>query len=61
MDDKTKPLSDAAREEQRRYKREYMRKWRAENPDKVAKNTLAYWERRAKRRFEVNDEQTERN
>lgn len=42
-------MSDAAKEAQRKYKREYMRKWRAENKEKVAANNRKYWERRAER------------
>lgn len=40
-------LSERAREAQRRYKREYMRKWRAENKDKVIAINARYWEKKA--------------
>ena len=46
-------MSEAARNELREYKREYMRKWRAENPDKIKANNQRYWERRAQRRKEM--------
>ena len=40
-------MSDAAKAAQRDYKREYMRKWRAANKDKVSENHRRYWERKA--------------
>ena len=40
-------MSEEAKAAQREYKREYMRRWRAENKDLVAKNNAAYWERKA--------------
>lgn len=49
MDTEHSIMSDAAKEAQRKYKREYMRKWRAENKEKVAANNRKYWERRAER------------
>ena len=52
-------MSEAARKAQRDYKREYMRKWRAANKDKVAANNRRYWERRAA--GGDNHEQTESN
>lgn len=33
-------------------KREYFRKWREKNKDKVRENNRRYWERRAARRME---------
>lgn len=42
-------ISPEAREAKRRYNREYMRKWRAMHPDKVAANNRSYWERRARK------------
>ena len=39
-------MTDEAKEARRKYNREYMRKWRAANPDKVAKNIESYWERK---------------
>ena len=40
-------MSEAARAAQREYKREYMRRWRAANPDKVKEQNRLFWERRA--------------
>lgn len=42
--DKNISLSEAAKQAQREYKR----KWRAANPDKVRESNRRYWERRAK-------------
>lgn len=36
-------LEERAREE----RREYFRRWRAKNPEKVRENNRRYWERRA--------------
>lgn len=33
-------------------KREYFRKWREKNKDKIRENNRRYWERRAARRME---------
>lgn len=41
-------LENLAREEQRRYQRE----WRRRNKDRVREINRRYWERRAKRRIE---------
>jgi len=41
-----KKLDDLAAAE----RREYARKWRANNPDKVKKNNADYWRRRAERK-----------
>lgn len=49
-------MSEAAREMQRRYKREYMRKWRAANKDRVAANNRRYWEARARKEAEQDAE-----
>ena len=46
-------LSDEAREAQREYKRNYMREWRARNKDKVQENNRKYWERKAAKAKEV--------
>lgn len=43
----TTAMSEAAKAAQRDYKREYMRKWRAANKDKVSENNRKYWERKA--------------
>lgn len=51
-------MSEAARNAQREYKREYMRKWRAENKDKVSANNRNYWERRAQRGKEQQNAET---
>ena len=32
-------------------RREYFKKWRAENKDKVKKHSAAYWKRRAEKRL----------
>lgn len=37
-------------------KRKYMREWRKNNPDKVKAAQKRYWERRARRKSEVNRE-----
>ena len=34
-------------EEARKAQREYMRKWRKENPDRVKEATRRYWEKKA--------------
>ena len=47
-----KKLSEEARAIQREYKRDYMRKWRAKNKEKVAENNRKYWERKAARAAE---------
>lgn len=49
-------MSEAAREEQRKYKREYMRKWRAANPERVKANNARYWERKAAKNREKDNE-----
>lgn len=41
-------LTDAAREAQR----EYMREWRRKNPDRVREKNKRYWERKAAERKE---------
>ena len=45
----TDAMSEVAIAAQRKYKREYMRRWRAEHPEKVQANNRRYWERRALR------------
>lgn len=35
-------------EEARKQQREYLRRWRAANPDKVKAARLRYWEKRAR-------------
>lgn len=40
-------MSAAALEEQRKYKREYMKRWRAAHPDRVKAINARYWEKRA--------------
>lgn len=49
-------MSEAARAAQRKYKREYMRKWRVANKDRVAANNRKYWEKRARKEAEVDAE-----
>lgn len=39
-------LSEAALEARRSYKREYMRKWRAANKDRVKEIERRFWERK---------------
>ena len=46
--DNQKTLEELARAERRAYFRE----WRANNKDKVKKHNATYWEKRAKRRLE---------
>jgi len=41
-------LSDAAKEAKRKYQREYARKWRKENPEKVKESHQKYWEKKAR-------------
>jgi hypothetical protein len=52
-------MSDAAKEKQREYNREYrkknreklnayMREWKKKNPDKVLEHKINHWERKAK-------------
>ena len=46
-------MSDSKLEELvRQEQREYYRKWRAANPDKVRKANQKYWQRRALRKME---------
>lgn len=45
-------MSEAAREEQRKYKREYMKRWRAAHPDRVKAINARYWEKRANKNEE---------
>jgi len=40
-------------EEARRLQREYLRRWRAANPDKVKAARLRYWEKRAAKAAEA--------
>ena len=40
----------------REVKRAYMREWRKNNPEKVKSAQKRYWERRARRKSEVNRE-----
>ena len=47
MDDKK--LEAAAQKE----KREYFRRWRKNNPDKVKRHNENYWRKRAEKRLEV--------
>ncbi len=42
-------MSEAAKAAQREYKREYMRKWRAANKEKVAAINRKYWESKAQK------------
>lgn len=48
MERKSKQMSAAAREEQRRYNRT----WAQNHPDNVRRNRASYWERKAQRRAE---------
>lgn len=45
-------LQELAREEQRRYEKE----WRAKNPDKVREKNRRYWAKRALKRLEASKE-----
>ena len=49
-------LSEAAQAVQREYKREYMRRWRAINKERVAANNRRYWERKAAQAAEADNE-----
>lgn len=42
-------MTDNARKLKNDYMREYMRKWRLLNKEKVKKSNEQYWERRAKK------------
>ncbi len=42
-------------------RREYYRRWRAANPEKVRAKNARYWEKRAERERGVQDEQTKGN
>ena len=41
-------LIEEARRIRNKYYKQYLRKWRAKNPDKVKKYNQGYWLRRAK-------------
>lgn len=41
--------------EAREKRNAYMRKWRAENPDKVRRNNERYWERKARKGNELKE------
>lgn len=45
-------LEERAREE----RREYFRQWRAKNPDKVKENNRRYWEKRAAKKDQAEQE-----
>lgn len=45
-------LEERAREE----RREYYRQWRAKNPDKVKENNRRYWEKRAAKKAQAEQE-----
>lgn len=45
-------LEERAREE----RREYYRQWRAKNPDKVKENNRRYWEKRAAKKDQAEQE-----
>lgn len=47
-----KTLEERAREE----RREYFRQWRAKNPDKVRENNRRYWEKRAAKKAQAEQE-----
>ena len=49
-----KKLKKAVQEE----KREYFRRWRKNNPDKVKKHNDNYWLKRTQKRLEAEDEAT---
>ena len=50
-----------AQEAKRKYQREYMKRWRMENPERVKENNLRYWLRRAVREAEETDKQEEQD
>lgn len=41
-----KIITETDRERQKEQRREYLRKWRAENPEKVKAQQLRYWTKR---------------
>ncbi len=43
-------------EEARREQRAYMKKWRAENKDKVKKHNRSYWQRKAQKKADAETE-----
>lgn len=50
-------LSERAIEAKRKYRREYMRKYRKQHPDKCAEYIRRYWEKRAmKEPAEISEE-----
>lgn len=42
----------------KKERREYYRKWRAENKDKVRENNARYWKKRALKKLETQKETT---
>lgn len=45
----TEQLTEQGLEARNKYSREYLRKWRASNPDKVKATQIRYWNRRAEK------------
>lgn len=43
-------------EKAREARREYLREWRKRNPDKVRENNRRYWERRAAKKAQAEQE-----
>lgn len=43
----------------KKERREYYRKWRAENKDKVRENNARYWKKRALKKLEEQDGSTD--
>lgn len=48
-----------AQEAKRKYQREYMKRWRKENHERVKETNLKYWLRRAEREAKEADKQKE--
>lgn len=45
-------------EKARQERKAYMKKWRAENKDKVKKHQQTYWQRKAQKKADAEEEST---
>ena len=54
-------MTEMMSQEAKKSRNEYYRRWRAANPEKVKEKNRRYWERRAAREKENQNEQTEHN
>lgn len=50
-------MSEYVREQQLKKKREYYKRWRANNPDKVKASQAKYWTRKAEESRSANNDQ----